>query len=73
MRGQVLILTGLLLVAAAVTVFYAYYTASSTAAVAGGAPGYGHVARSWPDYVRAAGSYIQYAASLTSFTLARGR
>ncbi|MEM4605313.1 MAG: hypothetical protein QXR68_08235, partial [Pyrobaculum sp.] len=72
MRGQVLILTGLLLVAAAVTVFYAYYTASSTAAVAGGAPGYGHVARSWPDYVRAAGSYIQYAASLTSFTLARG-
>jgi hypothetical protein len=72
MRGQVLILTGLLLVAAAVTVFYAYYTASSTAALAGGAPGYGYVARSWPDYVRAAGSYIQYAASLTSFTLARG-
>ncbi|MEM1903477.1 MAG: hypothetical protein QXW44_07360, partial [Pyrobaculum sp.] len=72
MRGQILLLTGLLLVVAVVVVFYAYYTASSTAAVVGGAPAYGYVARSWPGYVRAAGSYVQYAASLTSSTLAMG-
>jgi len=72
MRGQALVLAGLILTVAVVVVMMALYTAQSSPAVAFGKPSYGYVSRSWPDLVKVAGGYLSYVASQTGFTLARG-
>jgi hypothetical protein len=72
MRGQALVLAGLILTMAVVVVMTALYTAQSSPAVSLGKPSYGYVSRSWPDLVKAAGGYLSYVASQTGFTLARG-
>ncbi len=72
MRGQALILVGLVLTVAVVVVMVALHTAQSSPAVAFGKPSYGYVSRSWPDLVKAAGGYLLYVTSQTAFTLARG-
>jgi hypothetical protein len=72
MRGQALVLAGLILTVAVVVVMMALHTAQSSPAVAFGKPSYGYVSRSWPDLVKVAGGYLSYVASQTGFTLARG-
>ncbi|MDT7874282.1 MAG: hypothetical protein RQ859_02765 [Pyrobaculum sp.] len=72
MRGQALVLAGLILTVAVVVVMMALYTAQSSPAVAFGKPSYGYISRSWPDLVKVAGGYLSYVASQTGFTLARG-
>jgi hypothetical protein len=72
MRGQALVLAGLILTVAVVAVMAALYTAQSSPAVAFGKPSYGYISRSWPDLVKAAGGYLSYVASQISLTLARG-
>jgi len=65
-------LAGLVLAVAVVVVMMSLYTAQSSPAVAFGKPSYGYISRSWPDLVKAAGGYLSYVASQTSFALARG-
>jgi hypothetical protein len=72
MRGQALILAGLILTVAVVAVMAALHTAQSSPAVAFGKPSYGYISRSWPDLVKTAGGYLSYVASQTGLTLARG-
>jgi hypothetical protein len=72
MRGQALVLAGLILTVAVVVVMMALYTAQSSPAVAFGKPSYGYVSRSWPDLIKAAGGYLLYVTSHTAFTIAGG-
>ncbi|ACB39073.1 hypothetical protein [Pyrobaculum neutrophilum] len=72
MRGQALVLVGLILVAALAVAMMAFYALQSSASLAPSKPSYGYISRSWPDLVKLAGGYLTYVASQSVFALARG-
>lgn len=71
MRGQALVLMGLVLAAAVAVFFLAYSSLLRTPASSPVRGGLGYIAAGWPDYVKALGRYADYSASLTSFALGR--
>ncbi|MEZ0319183.1 MAG: hypothetical protein ABWK05_04210 [Pyrobaculum sp.] len=71
MRGQALILAGLVLSFAVAVVLFAYSSLLKMPSSSPASGGLGYIAASWPDYVKALGRYLDYSASIASFALGR--